>query len=219
MDTRHNYQLRKDISMAVFLEKTQKVAFGQYIDECGGVIRPSRVITGEFEDVAYFEQGDFEYELPNHLWKYFEEVGEVKQPESRVATVSEMTGDTATSLAGNFSIKGKPSFMTLNKPVEPTTLHIQAHYVNLDSIKEVDTSTPVEPTDREVFAFFVEKVALSKAEYCVAWTVGLSTEEVLEKTRELYKLDQRLNALAKLKNLIHEEEAKLTEQIDPFYEG
>lgn len=205
------YKLK--VTVDEFFEKTLKNEFAVFLRDNGLVVSPSRVEIGEFEDIAYFESGSVEYELPGMYWKYFEEVGE-EAPEpfvepAPVATVAEMVAKESPALTGLVVTSG--TFRVNDYQNQPQKLGISPDWLNQESVNDLDTSSLAGPTGDQLFLFYHTYVQRSGSRYYLGGRK--SAEEVLNKTKELYALHQRGLALDKLKRLIREEYSAVADGI------
>lgn len=204
------YKLK--VTVEEFFEKTLKNEFAVFLRDNGLVVSPSRVEIGEFEDIAYFESGSVEYELPGMYWKYFEEAtNEAHLPfveAAPVATVAEVVAEEPTALNGSVM---SGTFRVNDYQDRPQRLGISPDWLNQESVNDLDTSSVAAPTGDQLFVFYHTYVQRSGSRYYLGGRK--SAEEVLKKTKELYALHQRGLALDKLKYLIREEYSVVADEI------
>jgi len=209
------YQLK--VTVEEFFEKTLKNEFAVFLRDNGLVVSPSRVEIGEFEDIAYFESGSVEYELPGMYWKYFDEVGSEEdapetEPEAKIATSGELQA------SPNFVMTHTRTMPVINTNYndKPVQISISPDWVNLESINDLDTSSVAAPNGDQLFMFYHSFVQRSGSRYYLG---GKTTaEDALSKTKELYALHQRCLALEKLRKLIREEQAAVVYSIKKITE-
>lgn len=219
----HSYDLV--VSPEVFVEKTWKNGIASLIMK-NGHITIDRTVIGATEDLAYVIDSGFEYEIPNHLWKWFKDANtavsdatvealEKSEPviPDELENVTLVT-EPQTGPKTDFVVDLKKMDIPIYAPttVIPKNIQIQTDYaVNMEALTVV--VPPIRKSGVEL-QFALKYLFNGGAIYQIDMEAPLS-----DQTKDIMKLmglNERLEAVNHLENLLLKEKANIMEALDPY---
>lgn len=222
----HSYDLV--VSPEVFVEKTWKNGIASLILQYGHIVI-DRTSIGSIEDIAYVIDGGYEYDIPQHLWKWFKEVDMeadadavetleksdpvVPDEPETIRTVEAVTGPKINSGVVTMDLKN----LNIPKYVAPTTVIPNNIQIQVDYAMNMESLTVAVPPIRKSgveLQFALKYLFNGGAIYQIDMEAPLSkqTEDIMK----LMGLNERLEAVNHLENLLLKEKANIMEALDPY---